>query len=304
MKRKTVLLLTLLAGFAGSVTPSFSKVALESMSPGTLTILRYVYTFGVVWLLVRLQRERTDWRHVVHVLPVSVFAAINAICFLIGIQYVQAAVSQLLVTIIPLLVAILSWAFLKQRTSFGKAFGLVIGLLGVVIVTAASLLSHNQRIAFEPRGVFIGCLAFSLYTVLSKPAQDKATPADMLLAVSIATIVCQLGFSIISKSSLDLGHITLRSLLSSLIVGVIGTALYYWLYQYIVKKGSPLLASVIIFVLPFSGSLVAFIMLHERLSLLEVAGGLLALIGVGQVNGLWQTAIKNLRQKRTRAAAS
>jgi drug/metabolite transporter (DMT)-like permease len=293
-----VWVLTLLAGLAGGMIPAFSKVSLETMNAGTLTILRYVYTFVALVAFVYLSGRRVNWRQVSLVLPVSVLAAINAICFPMAVQYVDPASVQLLYTIVPLIVVVLSWLVLKQRTGLGKLLGVFIGLVGVVVVTLAPLFIQGGTVVFHPVGValvFTGAGAYSLYTVLSKPAQETASPSDMLLGTAIATLVCQAAYSMITSTPVSFAGISPRSLLASIIVGLIGTAFFYWVYQYIVKISSPLMASVILYVQPLFGALVAYMLLGAGLTLYALLGGALALAGVAQVNGVWNRLLARLR---------
>jgi drug/metabolite transporter (DMT)-like permease len=291
MKNKKIWLLTLLAGAAGGTIPAFSKIALQSMSPGDLTILRYAYTLVALFLLGYARREKINWRQVKRTLPISVLAAINAMSFAVGVQHLQAASIQLLVPIVPLIVAVLSWIILKQRTSLDKIIGLIIGLAGVTIVALAPIFVSAGHVSFSLFGtgiVLFGLSCYALYSVLSKPIQERATPSEVLVGASLTTIACQFVISLTTHGSLTLSHMSLRSFFASLIVGLIGTTLLYWLYQYIIKVGTPLLASLNLYIQPFFGTFFAFVVISDHLSLLTIIGGLIALAGVAQVNGLWK----------------
>ncbi len=298
---QNIWLLTLIAGAACGVLPAFSRIALESMNSGTLTLLRYIYTAIAMILLALVTKEVIDWKHVAKVLPVSVLAAVNAICFAVGIWYIPPSSIQLLYTIVPMIVAILSWLYLRQRTDAGKIVGLVVGLAGVALVTVAPVIHGGSAIHFNLVGtavVFVGAISFSFYSVLSKQAQQFGTPGDILLGTAIATIICQTVLMVVTSSPLTLSDITARSFGASLVVGLIGTALFYWLYQYIVKIRSPLSASVIQYVNPFFGALWAFLVIGDKLSPIALFGGLVALAGAAQVNGAWSQLAPYLGQKR------
>lgn len=289
--KKHIWFLTIIAGITVGTLPAFTHVALETMNPGTITIVRYVDTMIGLFGLALVTRTPLHWKRVWTVLPISLFAAINAICFAIGVHYIQAASIQLFYTVIPMIVAVLSWYILHQPTSPAKIIGLIIGLAGVILVVLAPLIQKGAAVAFHPLGTFlvlIGALCFSLYSVLSKPAQDKASPSDILMSTAIMTIVCQAVLMIVTRTPLSIGHVSLRSFGASLVVGFIGTGFFYWLYQYIVKISNPLVASVTQYIMPFFGALWAYVIIGDHLTLLTIIGGAIALVGAAQVNGIWR----------------
>ena len=67
--------------------------------------------------------------------------------------------------------------------------------------------------------------------------------------------------------------------------------------QFIIKIGTPLEATLNLYIMPVFGALIAWLVLGQKLSWLAIAGGVLALIGIAQVNGLWQN-LANRRKKQ------
>jgi drug/metabolite transporter (DMT)-like permease len=300
MKHKT-LLLTIIAGIAGGTIPTYSKIAIDNgMSSGELTVARYVFTTIALVIIVLVSRQNARWKNIKAALPISILAAINAMCFAIAIKYIQTASIQLLYTIIPMIVAALSWIILRQKTNLSKIIGLVIGLLGVGVVIIAPIFESGNGLSFSGFGVLIVLFAsvcYSFYTVLSKPLQQKSSPSEILIACSIMTIISQVIFSLITKEPLTFSTVSANSLGAALVVGLIGTTLLYSLVQYIVKYGSPLEATLNLYIMPIFSAVVAFTVLGQGLSLLAVLGGVLALIGVAQVNGLWKAVFSRKKQK-------
>ncbi len=229
----------------------------------------------------------------------SILAAVNAITFAIAIRYISPASVQFLYPIVPILVVIFSWFLLHQKTSANKIFGVVVGFVGVIVVALSPVLAGESMVNFNATGIFLvllGSICFALYTVLSKRAQDHATPGDILMGTAVATLVSQILLMLLTSTPLTTKGITLVSFGSALIVGSVGTAVFYWLYQYIVKISTPLTASVIQYILPFFGALWAYIILGNTILPLAVFGGILAVVGAGQVNDIWHQLIKGTRK--------
>ena len=75
-------------------------------------------------------------------------------------------------------------------------------------------------------------------------------------------------------------HVTLPSLLGLLYIAIFGTAVYYLIYQYAIKKSSPVTATLTFYLSPIAGYLWAAVLLGEKLTSGLVFGAMLALIGV------------------------
>jgi drug/metabolite transporter (DMT)-like permease len=75
-------------------------------------------------------------------------------------------------------------------------------------------------------------------------------------------------------------QVTMVSLVSTAYVGIIGSALWYLLYQYIIHHSSPLIASMILYLQPAATFVWAAFLLGEQLTPGFLIGAALAFIGV------------------------
>ena len=102
------------------------------------------------------------------------------------------------------------------------------------------------------------------------------------------TIVTQAVFALITGAPVSVVGITPYSWFGALVVAVIGTAGFYWLYQYLIQKSDPLSASMNQYVMPFFGAIWAFAMLGDVISWIALLGGVIAIAGAMQVTGVWR----------------
>lgn len=282
-EKKTNFLLILACGISGGSIASFAKIALESMNSGTLTMIRYA--LALLFLLIIFARS-TNWSNVRRSLKVSILLAVNAITFAIAIRYLKASAAPLLYNVVPLMVALLSLAILKERLNRNKIVGLVVGFSGVVLVAFAPSFETSISLLGVSL-IMLGSLTFALFSVLSKPLQDRIKPSEMLIGISIVTLVFQAFYMLLIHEPLTLTEISARSWLAATEVALVGTLLFYGLYQYIIKTSGPVSASLMVYVQPAAGAIWAWVLLNDHLSFLALVGGLIALLGIAQVNGLW-----------------
>lgn len=95
------------------------------------------------------------------------------------------------------------------------------------------------------------------------------------------TMIVSIPFSLfeISNGVNWISHVQPITVISLLYVGIIGTGVFYFLNQYAVKHGGPLIASVIQYTSPPATLIWAMILLQEKITLEFIIGAILAYIG-------------------------
>ena len=78
--------------------------------------------------------------------------------------------------------------------------------------------------------------------------------------------------------------ISANAYLSLLFVAIFSTAIYYLISQIIIKKSTPVMTTMILYVQPFTTFVWAYYFLSETLSILFIVGTALTLLGVGVYN--------------------
>ena len=130
--------------------------------------------------------------------------------------------------------------------------------------------------------IFLAVISFSIYTVLSKPLQKKYSP---LYITAIFAFTCIISQSLLSVPEVASGihwwtSVSFAAVVSLLYVSIGGTIIYYTLYQYAIKHGSPLIASMTMYLQPVATYIWASVVLQEKISMEFIVGAILAFIGV------------------------
>jgi len=120
---------------------SFAKLGLLHAEPVTFLVWRFALVLVVLaplalWLRPPLPRSRADWRHLVVVgfLVQVVYFGMSYLSFATG---VSAGAVALVVSLQPILVAVLAPALAGERVGPLRWIGLVLGLCGAVLVIVA-----------------------------------------------------------------------------------------------------------------------------------------------------------------------
>ncbi len=283
ISNSTVFFYLTLAAILGGGMSTFVKVAVNVVPPIMVTFIRFFISALVLLPFAIKSKSKIDRNFFYKAVPISILATANVSLFAFGVKLTSATVSQLLYTIVPVLVAIFSYVVLREKVSTRKIVGIMLGLVGVAIIILFPVFNGESSLKGSILGnlmIFAGVLSFSVYSVLSKPLQERYSPVLLTTTFAITTTFIFLPFAYreyLSRSAW-IGNVDTIIIVSLLYVGVVG-GLYYFLYQHTIKRGSPLIASTILFLQPAATYVWAFVLLAERLTLSIVLGAVLAIGG-------------------------
>jgi drug/metabolite transporter (DMT)-like permease len=279
----SVILLILLAAIFGGATGVLGKIVLREIPSFSFTFLRFFIAFLVLlpFSLKHLPTfKREDWK----IILISLLASLNVISFSFGIKYTTANMSQIIYSAVPIISAILSSYLLRERFGFSKIMGIIIGFVGTIMIIILPIISNNSG------GTIIGnfiitfaMLSISLYWVLSKKLQLTYSSIKINNYFIATTTLFLIPFSIFDLFQYPfwIKNVSTSSYLYMLFIAIFGTALCYLINQILIKKTTPVMNSMVLYIQPFITFLLAFILLSEKLSLLFVIGGILSLLGIG-----------------------
>jgi drug/metabolite transporter (DMT)-like permease len=204
--------------------------------------------------------------------------------FFTGLKLTTASNGALIVAINPLLTAVLSALWLRERVSASQAAGLLLSLFGVALVIARGSLEIVTSLSFN-RGdlIMLGApLCWALYSIFGKKVMSSFTP---LAATAYASLfgTCLLVPAAALEHAAAGGPLPGFSWLGWLAIlqlALLGTVLgFVWWYQGVQKIGTARAAAFVNLV-PLFGALLAALILGERLVAAQIWGGFLVVVGV------------------------
>jgi drug/metabolite transporter (DMT)-like permease len=273
----------LFGAILGGAVSTFTKVGIATFPPFSFVFIRFLFSFIIILpILVKRKNFVKDiWR----LTPITLFGTFNIILFIIGIQYTTATIGQLLYAGVPLLTGLFAVYFLKENLKLLKILGIIIGFIGVLIVTILPILEKGKAFTGSLEGnilIILGVISWSFYMVFSKRAQEKFSPFMVTSAFILVTTIVSFPLFIVTfvNNHAWINSLGTGSILSLLYVAIAGTVLTYFLNQYAIKHGGSVFASMSFYLLPIVAFLTASVVLGEGLTTGLVIGGVLALLGV------------------------
>jgi drug/metabolite transporter (DMT)-like permease len=204
----------------------------------------------------------------------------------IGGRTTAAVNIALIYALSPVLIALTSALWLKERFDRLQMLGVVLALAGVVHVILKGQWSSLGHVAFVPGDAWIfgATLSWTLYSVLLRRWSSPLSPMARLAAISAAGVMVLLPFAGWEIMQATQPALTSTGLgLALLAAGVPGFAAYL-AYSVMQRELGAARVAVVIYLGPLYAAGLAWLVLDEPLYGFHAAGMALVLAGISLVN--------------------
>lgn len=262
------------------------KWGLESLSAMGVAFGRQL--IGAVTLLAIAVASRLPlprrWSELRHVAIVAfLLNAFPAYLFAFAEQHVSSVMAGMLNATTPLMtVLVIRFAFREQRITRNQLLGIVIGFIGIALVTG--ILEDMQDSAWW--GVLTLLTATLCYGIAYPYSQRHLVgmgyaPMSVMAAQVTAAAVMLAPFALIDGSIV--APFSLASVIGMVLLGAFGTGLaYVWNFQIVQIAGSAV-ASTVTYLTPLVATTLGVLLLGERVGLPQLIGGALVLFSAALV---------------------
>lgn len=279
--------LTFLAlGFMWGSSYLFIKIAVVDLGPFTLIAGRLGVGAALLWTVIRLMREplprdRRAYGHLVVMALVNIAVPFFLITW--AEQSVESSLAAVLTSLVPLFVVVLAPMFIHDEPLRVNAIvGLVVGFVGVVVLTGRELTGTGSNLAGDL--ALVGAsLSYAAGAVYSRRNVRGLRP--MIPAVFQVTFA----FVITAVLALALEHPwTIRPAAQTAFaivwLGLLGSGLAYLAFFRLLGRWGATRTALVAYVLPVVGIVLGFLVLNEPIDARMLVGTALVIAGVALVN--------------------
>jgi len=261
-----------------------SKVLLEDFTPVELLFFRFVIGLSVLWFMkpkrLVLRNRKEEWYFV--------GAGLTGICLYylfenIALTYTQASNVGVITSISPFFIGISAHLFLKDE-KLKKSFfvGFVFAIVGI------SLISFNgqEGVRLNLKGDILSVAAASMwgfYAILSRKIGEcgyhvvQSTRRIFIYGILfMIPMVCVSDFHLGVERFLEPVN-----LINMIYLGAGACAVCFVTWNYAVEILGAIKTSVYIYLIPVITIVMSVIILHEKITVMSVAGTVLTLAGLG-----------------------
>ncbi|MFC4451439.1 DMT family transporter [Halorussus aquaticus] len=265
-----------------------SKWGFSAIPPVTLGFLRVVIGAAVLLVVVRRARparefSRTDRRRFV-ALGVAVTATI--VTQFVGTDLTNASQGALLTVLTPVFTLLLGVTALSEPMTRRKTGGMTLAAVGTLSVLAGQydLTRMASGNALGVAALLVASLAWAAYTVYGKPLVRTYSALETATYSTVAAVpmLGVLAAAELAVSGFSLADVPLSLPVAGavLYLGVLSTAVAWYLWYKGLEYVDAGTVAVFFFVQPFVGALLGALLLGEAIGTDFVAGGAVMAVGV------------------------
>ncbi len=243
----------------------------QPIDPNSFIILRVVgacFLFWIVaWRNISVPDKKDWWRFIVCAIC---GVATNQLLFFNGLALTSPINASIIMTSNPILVMLISAILVKQKVTWMKIIGVVLGAIGAISLLLLS--EFDQSKTSSIRGdlfILINSTSWAFYLVLVKPLMQKYPPMMITAWVFLIGIFLVLPFGGMGIQTIAWSALTNWQWFSVLYVILFTTFLTYLFNMIGVYHLSPTVASAYIYFQPMLAGVFAFVFsffLHQNFS--------------------------------------
>ncbi len=275
--------LMLIYSFIAAICYTAIKLGLEYSPPLRFAGFRTIIGgSSLILLLIFLKKPILPRRNLLKwILPFGLLSTTVTFGFMFSSpEFAGAGIASVLGNTQPLAIIILAAIFLREKITLVKLASLILGLTGIVLISAQSFIGENQYAfigALLATGTSIGAAVTSILLKELKPRNDLISLTGWQLIVGSLPLLV---FSFFFESSKDIlwnGSFIGLLMFLSFIGTALTTVVWFWLLQ----KYEAGKLSLYLFLIPVFGLLIAFIVFGETLQTFELFGIIVVISAVG-----------------------
>lgn len=263
----------------------FVMVKLVQEQMGPLFAVTFPIALSTILLLLLVGREpkagitRTDFRNFIYL---GIAGQLVAQLFITwGVRFAPASNAALLSLVMPVSTAVMAHYFLREHMSTIRWISFGLALLGVIACSGVDWndVSFGVRYISGNVLIFFSVLGSAFYNAYSKKVLVRHSPLRVLLYsyYALLTVLLPLTVAVEPEGFINLLHYSRTVWLGLGILALFQYFLSMVIFLNVLTRLDATQAALSNYLIPFFGVLIAFVVLHERLTAFMIVGGALAL---------------------------
>ena len=261
----------------GTAFPAI-RMGLESYTPEHLTLLRLLIASFILLLFSFIYKLRLP--DLKDIPAIFIFGSLGFTIYHIALNYgektVNAGSASLIISVTPIVTAILAFVFLNEKMKLNGWIGGVMSFAGIVLIS----FSQGDAIQLNSGGLFIllAAISESLFFVFQTKKKKKYGFLPFTIYTILSSTICMLIF--LPGVYQEILAAPLEVNLGVIYLGVFPTVLPYIALAYIISRAGASEATSSLYLTPITACFIAWIWLGEVPTLVSIIGGVITILGI------------------------
>lgn len=260
-----------------------TKICLQYLTPAELFGMRLIIGVPILWALIKIRGIPLEFSGVKKPQMFAGSAVLMA-HFLIQInalRFTSATNTGWIISVTPLVMAVLSYLFLKERINKYQITGIVVATIGILFLMSKG--KFGELAWLRSVGdwlVLVSAHTWAIYTVITRDVSRSKNPLVVTFGVFAPLGAIMLVYMLFTSDWSKFLRLPAEPIIALLFLAILGMALAQWWWQVGVARIGASRAGVFLYVEPLATTVLAVPLLNEAFGIFTALGGALVLFGV------------------------
>ncbi len=260
-----------------------TKILLDYVTPVELMGLRFIVGLPVLFAVVFARKVKLSFsrRHRWQVLFGAIIITAHFLIQITGIKYTTATNTGWIISITPLVLAVMSYLILKEKIGLREIAGIAVATTGILLLVSRGKIASLDWIrSVGDWLVLASAHTWALYTVATRDLSRKYDPLAVTSAILLPSAVILVTYMLFTSDWTKFLHLPLEAVLALLFLGVLSLAVAHWFWQEGVSSLGATRAGIFLYLEPLATTGLAVPYLGESFGVFTAVGGIMVLGGV------------------------
>lgn len=260
-----------------------AKVTLEEFPSASLALLRFAFASLLIapFFIIQTKKVKIDPKDYPKLITIGILIiTLNITFFFEGMTKTTAINASVLTLIIPVLSVTLGWWFLKEKIYLINLLGIAVGLVGALVILELPQILVGNYSTQVMLGNFLIILASIAWVVGSVFSRQMLAKYPSLIVTSITFLVGTITFIIPAaleyfKNPSWPNQVTMIGFLGLMYMALLSSVSAYFLFEWGLARLGVTKANLFQYIEPFVASILAVMILGEKISIPFIVGAIL-----------------------------
>lgn len=260
-----------------------TKIVLDYVTPVELLGLRFLIGLPILFFVIRAKKARLEFSPLGRrqILIGSVIITVHFLIQITGLKYTSATNTGWLISVTPLVMAVLSYVILKERLGRRELVGIGVATVGILLLVSRGDLASLHWMSSIGDWLVLGSAhTWALYTIATRDLSRSSNPLAVTFMVLLPSGILMLLYMTFMSDWTVFLHLPLDAVVALLFLGILGLAIAHWFWQEGVAELGAARAGLYLYLEPVATTALAVPYLGEQFTWATGVGGMLVLTGV------------------------